>query len=198
MMPLKGDTENNPIVLDIGEVYTKIGVNGDLEPRAVIPTAISKPDGTLKYIFKHDHSVIMSYQPGKDFRSLVHTFISTIYSKYLQVDPKQHSVVICESLLSSTKLRQTVGDVLFKDFEVPSLIFAPHQLLACFTIGRGTALVLDCSYGESVAIPVVEWTPLLWAWHAAPAGASAIHEAVCSNMKKYGEMQSKDKEKQKN
>ncbi len=46
-MPLKGDTENNPIVLDFGEVYTKIGVNGDLEPRAVIPTAVSKPGKSM-------------------------------------------------------------------------------------------------------------------------------------------------------
>lgn len=188
-MPSKADTENNPIVLDIGEVNTKVGVNGDTEPRAIIPTAIPQKDGSLKYIFKHDHSRIRGHQAGKDFRQTIHTFIGTIYFKYLQIDPKQHSVVICESLLAPAKLREAIADVLFKDFEVPSLMFAAHQLFSCFSVAQGTAVVLDCSYGESIAMPVIQWTPLLWASLTAPVGAAAIHEQVDKNMKKYGRMQ---------
>ena len=39
-MPLKSDAENTPIVLDIGEVYTKVGISGDTEPRVIIPTLV--------------------------------------------------------------------------------------------------------------------------------------------------------------
>ena len=52
--------------------------------------------------------------------------------------------------------------------QVPSILFAPHHLLACFTVAAETALVLDCSEYESSALPVIEGTPVLWAWHSAP------------------------------
>ena len=48
-MPLKSDAENTPIVLDIGEVYTKVGISGDTEPRVIIPTIIPE-QGCLKYM----------------------------------------------------------------------------------------------------------------------------------------------------
>lgn len=191
-MPHKGEVENKPVVFDIGEVYTKVGVNGDAEPRAIVPTANLNLDGTLSYIYKHDHKKIVGHQPDKNFRRNVYKFLETLYFTYIQVNPKQHSVVICESLVGSTVLRETIADVLFKDFEVPSLTFAPHHLLACFTIGRGTALVVDCSYGESVAIPVVQWTPVLWAWHAAPVGAAAIHDEIEASLMKQVEVNGKD------
>ena len=48
-MPLKSDAENTPIVLDIGEVYTKVGISGDTEPRVIIPTVIPE-QGCLIYM----------------------------------------------------------------------------------------------------------------------------------------------------
>jgi len=33
---------DNPVVLDIGEAYTKLGFAGEAEPRAVIPTAVEE------------------------------------------------------------------------------------------------------------------------------------------------------------
>ena len=48
-MPLKSDAENTPIVLDIGEVYTKVGISGDTEPRVIIPTVIPE-QGCLMYM----------------------------------------------------------------------------------------------------------------------------------------------------
>jgi len=52
--------------------------------------------------------------------------------------------------------------------QVPSILFAPSHLLACYTIATGTALVMDCSYSETMVVPVVEGTPVLWALQSAP------------------------------
>lgn len=49
-----------------------------------------------------------------------------------------------------------------------ALVFAPQHLLSCFTVATGTALVVDCSYGETLVLPVVDGTPLVWAWQSAP------------------------------
>lgn len=197
MPSFKSDTENNPVILDIGEVYTKVGINGDSEPRSIIPTSITNPDGTEKYILKHDHSSIIGYQPGEDFRRIIYKFLEKIYFGILQVNPKHHSVIICESLVGSRKLRDTLADVLLNDFEVPSLNFSSHHLMACFTIANGTALVLDCSYGETVAIPVVEWTPLLWCWHSADTGSAAIHKSIEKKLLENGKQLVGDKTEEK-
>ena len=38
--------------------------------------------------------------------------------------------------------------------QVPSLLFAPHHLLALFTLGVPSGLVLDCGLTETVVLPI--------------------------------------------
>jgi len=193
-MPLKSDAENTPIVLDVGEVYTKVGISGDTEPRVIIPTLVPEEGKTSRYLYKHEHNSIEGYQLSSSFKKDVHKFLSNIYLKYLQVDPKHHSVVICESLFSPSKFRHTLADVLFTEFQVPSILFAPHHLLACFTVASASNIVVECGWGESTCIPVVNWTPLLWKWHSAPVGAAAIHRSIRQKIKDHAMMRSEDKD----
>ena len=39
-------------------------------------------------------------------------------------------------------------------FQVPSILFAPCHLMALFTLGIQTGLVVDCGYTETVVLPV--------------------------------------------
>ena len=41
--------------------------------------------------------------------------------------------------------------------QAPSILFAPSHLLALFTLGIGTALVLDAGYSETVVLPISFW-----------------------------------------
>ena len=63
-------------------------------------------------------------------------------------------------------------------FQVPSVLFAPSHLMAVFTMGISSALVLDSGYTETVVVPVYESIPLLKAWEALPLAGRAIHEYV--------------------
>ena len=48
-----------------------------------------------------------------------------------------------ESVLTPTEFRETLALVAFDHFDVPSLCFAPSHLLAIYTLGLDTALVID-------------------------------------------------------
>ena len=60
--------------------------------------------------------------------------------------------------------------------QVPSILFAPSHLVALYTLGINTALVIDVGYEETTIIPICEGTPLVHGWQAQPLGAKAIHQ----------------------
>nr|CAB3219888.1 actin-related protein 10 [Phallusia mammillata] len=181
-----------PVVLDIGEAYTKLGFADEAEPRAIIPTTIEQVGGPVCYIFGRNNTALLGHDIGSDFEKSIKLFLEKIYFKYLQVNPNNQRVILCESLLNPTKVRETIAKVLFTKFDVPSVLFAPCHLLACFTVATSTALVLDCGHTESVVIPVVEGTPLLWAWQSAPLGGATIQDAIMHEIKEKGKIKSEN------
>ncbi|CAK8673005.1 unnamed protein product [Clavelina lepadiformis] len=182
----------NPIVLDIGETYTKLGFAGEPEPRAVIPTAIQKVGGPLTYILKSDRSCISQHLHCATLKQSISKFLEKVFFKILQINPKHQRVLLCESLLNPTKIREVIAEVLFHQFEVAALVFAPHHLLACFTVAMGTGLVVDCAYNETIVLPVIEGTPILWAWQSAPLGSSGIQDEIMKEISEKGKIQVRD------
>ena len=80
--------------------------------------------------------------------------------------------------MTNTNFRQTVADVLFLHFEVPSILFAPAHLVALFTLGISTGLVLDCGYSEALVLPVYEGFTLLSTWHSGRLGSHHIQKEL--------------------
>lgn len=81
-----------------------------------------------------------------------------------------------ESLLTTTQFRDTLAKVLFRHFEIGSLMILSSHLVAISTLGTETALVLDVGYEEAVLIPIFEGIPVLKAWQALPLASRAVHE----------------------
>ena len=81
-----------------------------------------------------------------------------------------------ESLLTPTQFRETLAKVLFRHFEIGSLMILPSHLVAISTLGIETALVLDVGYEEATLIPIFEGIPVLKAWQALPLASRAVHE----------------------
>jgi len=66
----------------------------------------------------------------------------------------KRKVLISENLLLPLSLKTTIAAVLFEYMSVPSIIFAPSQLLALTSVGSKTGLVIDCGYLETTVLPV--------------------------------------------
>lgn len=98
--------------------------------------------------------------------------------RHVVVSPKDIKVIVVESLLTPTEFRDTLAKVLFRHFEIGSLMLVPSHLVAVSTLGVSTALVLDVGYKEATLIPVYEGVPVLKAWQALPLAGQAVHRLV--------------------
>lgn len=163
--------EKYSVILDIGNAYTKVGFARECGPRFIIPTEVIHP---------HTGQVtkIWNYHKDVDLYILLKEFIHRLYFKYLVVNPKDRRVVIVESILCPVSFRDTLAKVLFKHFEIPSLLFVPSHLMALFTLGIPSALVLDAGYCETIALPIYEDVPILGACQILSVGGQAIHRRI--------------------
>uniref|UniRef100_A0A1B6EDD0 Actin-related protein 10 n=1 Tax=Clastoptera arizonana TaxID=38151 RepID=A0A1B6EDD0_9HEMI len=159
--------EKQAVVLDLGKKFTKFGFAGDSTPRCIIPTEIKCPEsGKVRSI--------LTYKNEDDLYALLVDFIHMLYFKHVLVSPKDRKVVIVESLLCPTVIRDTLAKVLFRHFEVSSILFVPAHLVALNTLGVNKGLVIDIGYEEALLIPVFEGVAVLKAWQAQLLGGAAI------------------------
>lgn len=92
------------------------------------------------------------------------------------MSPKDARILLLESPLAVTSIRDTIAKVMFKHFEVGSILFLSSHLATISTLGIDTALVLDVGYQEATLIPIFEGIPVLKAWQALPLGGQIVHE----------------------
>ena len=119
--------EKHAVVLDIGSAYTKVGYAGESSPRAILKTPQNIDCTTEKEVL-HDELV---------------DFIHRLYFEVLLVNPKDRRVVLLESLVGETRIKEELVQVLFNHFEVLSVLFAPSHMMPLYGLGLQSALVLD-------------------------------------------------------
>uniref|UniRef100_A0A8C4DAT1 Actin related protein 10 n=1 Tax=Dicentrarchus labrax TaxID=13489 RepID=A0A8C4DAT1_DICLA len=140
--------EKTAIVVDLGAAYTKCGFAGETGPRFIIPSEIRKP-GQQQAV-----KVVQYNINTEELYVILKEFIHILYFRHLLVNPRDRRVVIIESILCPSHFRETLTKVFFKQFEVPSVLFAPSHLMAIMTLGINSALVMDCGYTETLVLPV--------------------------------------------
>uniref|UniRef100_A0A8C6RQY3 ARP10 actin-related protein 10 n=1 Tax=Nannospalax galili TaxID=1026970 RepID=A0A8C6RQY3_NANGA len=151
--------EKTAVVIDLGEAFTK--------PRE---TWWSRPLLPIKVVQYNINT--------EELYSYLKEFIHILYFRHLLVNPRDRRVVVIESVLCPSHFRETLTRVLFKYFEVPSVLLAPSHLMALLTLGINSAMVLDCGYRESLVLPIYEGIPVLNCWGALPLGGKALHNAT--------------------
>ncbi|XP_046877120.1 actin-related protein 10 [Hypomesus transpacificus] len=164
--------EKTAVVIDLGASYTKCGFAGETGPRFIIPSEIQKP-GQQQSI-----KVVQYNINTEELYANLKEFIHTLYFRHLLVNPRDRRVVIIESILCPSHFREILTKVFFKQFEVPSVLFAPSHLMSIMTLGINSGLVMDCGYTETLVLPVYECIPILSAWEALPLGGKAIHKEL--------------------
>ncbi|KAL5008860.1 hypothetical protein ScPMuIL_014441 [Solemya velum] len=166
--------DKNIVVLDIGAAYTKCGIAGETGPRCIIPSHIKKDDQIVK---------LWDFNNEEELYENLKEFLFMIYFRHLLVNPKDRRMVISESLLCPSKFRDTLARVLFRHFEVGSIMFGTSHLLALTAIGVNTGLVMDVGYTETLLIPVYEGIPVIKAIQSLPIASQAIHKKLEDQLK---------------
>eukprot|EP00051_Salpingoeca_urceolata_P028289 m.486088 g.486088 ORF g.486088 m.486088 type:complete len:555 (-) comp24179_c0_seq1:147-1811(-) len=180
LLPSLG-AERQPIVLDIGTVYTKCGFANEPTPRHVLPSTVELADGSVVSVFDWSES-----RAPAVLRDVIARFLFNIFYKFLLVKAAERRVVVCESLLTPTVFRSTLADVLFNNFQVLSVLFAPLPVLSLLPLAVNTALVVDVGYEETSVIAVSEGIPLLNSLVTVPLGGKALHRRISELIMKHG------------
>jgi len=158
-------SEKHAVVLDIGAATTKCGYAGEVSPRCIIPSRVGS-------------TWLNQVTDPESLYALLVEFVHQLYFKWLLVNPKDRRVVVVENILGPTTLKETLARVLFRHYEVSSVLFVPSHLVCLFSLGVNTGLVLDCGHNEATVVPVYEGVPILAAWQAQPLGGAAVQAAV--------------------
>ncbi|XP_022210409.2 actin-related protein 10 [Drosophila obscura] len=163
--------EKPPIVLDIGNAYTKLGFAGEAYPRKVMPTeVVLTTTGKTKRLF--------DYEQKEEFYDQIVDFLQTIFFKHLLVSPKERKFVVVENIFGQTVVRETLARALFVHFDVSSVLFVPAHLIALSTLAVATAVVVDIGYSETSIMPVFSGVQIMSAFKDQSYGGSAIHAEI--------------------
>lgn len=72
----------------------------------------------------------------------------------MQVEAKEHPVLLSEPSFNTSALRERATELLFEEHGVPALFLAKNAVLASFAHGRATSVVLESGASTTAAVPV--------------------------------------------
>ncbi|XP_058118509.1 actin-related protein 10 [Anopheles ziemanni] len=169
--------EKPAIVLEIGTALAKLGFAGEPYPRSIIPADVvdhrDKNAGQATPTRK-----LFDYATEAELYDSLVDFLKTIFFKNVLVSPKERKIVVVESVLCPTIIKENLGRALFCHFDVSSVFFVPTHLVVLATLAIDTALVVDIGYKEAVVMPVFCGVQVLYAWEAQPLAAESVHTEI--------------------
>lgn len=163
---------NQPVVIDNGSGTIKSGFAGQEQPNCFFPSFVGRPKhprvmagaiegdmfigrraqelrGLLKIRYPMEHGVVTDWEDME--RIWAH-----IYAEELQTLSEEHPVLLTEAPLNPRQNRDVAAQVFFETFNVPALFTSIQAVLALYSTGRTTGLVLDAGDGVTHVVPVFE------------------------------------------
>lgn len=166
------DEEVTAVVIDNGSGMCKAGFAGDDAPRAVFPTVVGRPKmpgimvgldqkevyvgeeaQTKRGVLKTEYPIDAGFI--KNWDDMEKVWNHTIYNE-LRVSPEEHPILLTEAPLNPKKSRETMTQIMFEVFNVPCLYVQQQAVLALYSSGRTTGIVLDSGEGVSNTVPIYE------------------------------------------
>lgn len=160
------------IVIDNGSGMIKAGMGGDEKPRAVFSCVVGTPKaeaiipgaekkdlyigdeaqkmrGVLNIHYPVEHGIVTSW----DYMKAI--WNHTIYNE-LRCDAKECQLMLTEAPMNPKTNREMMIDIAFSDLGVKAFYVGIQAVLAMFSTGRTTGIVLDSGDGVTHAVPIYE------------------------------------------
>jgi actin, other eukaryote len=161
-----------PIIIDNGSGMIKAGMGGEDKPRTVFPCVVGRPKeasvipgtekkdiyiadeaqkmrGVLKVTYPIEHGIVKSWE------DMTKIWEHTIYNE-LRVDPKESTLMLTEAPMNPKVNREQMIDIAFNTFGVKGFYVGIQAVLAMFSTGRTTGLVVDSGDGVTHTVPIYE------------------------------------------
>jgi actin beta/gamma 1 len=166
------DEEVTAVVIDNGTGSCKMGLAGDEQPRRVEPMIVGRHKlqglmreldqkdvyvgeeaqskrGTLNLQSPIENGVIRNWE---DMEKIWHHAFEDI----LKVQTEEHPVLMTEAPLNPKQNRERMTQIMFEAFNVPCLYVSVQGVLALYSSGRTSGLVVDSGEGVTHALPIYE------------------------------------------
>eukprot|EP01083_Nonionella_stella_P051721 137324_1 len=167
-------SSNNAIVLDCGSGTIKAGFSGTTDlPSCVFPSVLGTPRvsnncdissdiaptlfgtmalhkrGLSSLRWPIEHGIIVNWDDMEQL--LHHTFFNE-----LRIDPKEESVFLSEAALNPKANRERSAEILFETFNINSLSMCSQSILALYSSGRTTGIVVESGESVTNCVPIYE------------------------------------------
>ena len=165
------DDYSTSVFIDNGSGACKAGFAGEPSPRAIIPSVVGSA-GHLQEL-RHEMGLKELYvgTEAQERRGIlemaypIHRGVVTdwedmetiwyhIFYNGLKVSPDQYPVLLSETPFTPRDNRETMTQIMFETFNVPSMYVAPQALMSLYGTGRITGAVLDSGDGVTYAVPI--------------------------------------------
>lgn len=120
---------------------------GAIEGDTFIGSAAQQHRGLLRLSYPLEHGIV------KDWDDMERIW-QHVYSEELKIQSEEHPVLLTEAPLNPRANRQAAAQLMFETFNVPALYISIQAVLALYSSGRTTGMVLDSGDGVTHAVPV--------------------------------------------
>lgn len=160
------------IVVDNGTGMIKAGFAGEDQPRSRVPSIVGSEPSIAKVTEKTDRKKLHLGAEALNRNDLVITRPMTngivadweamewlwdyTFVEQLNVNIEDYFVLLTEPPMNPTSNREKMAEIMFEAFGVPGLHVGMQALLALFSEGLTTGLVLDIGDGVTHCVPVFD------------------------------------------
>jgi len=166
------DIEIAAVVIDNGSGYIKAGLAGEDAPKTCFPSIVGKSRvqgisiamdqrdtfvgneayekrGTLNISQPIQNGLIVDWEGAE---KIWHH----CYFNELKVPPEEHPCLLTETPLNTPNNRESMTELVFEVFTVPSFFIASQAVLALYSSGKTTGIVLDSGDSVTHTVPIYE------------------------------------------
>ncbi|XP_052839102.1 actin-like protein 53D [Drosophila gunungcola] len=189
------------VVMDNGSGMCKAGFSTEDTPRVVFPSIVGRPRhqnvlvdslvddcligeaaarkrGMLTLRYPIEHGVVKNWEDMEKIWK--HTY------EMLRADPLDHPVLLTEAPLNPKKNREKMTEIMFENFEVPSLYVAIQAVLSLYATGRTVGVVVDSGDGVTHTVPIYEGYALPHACFRVDLAGRDLTDYLCTLLLERG------------
>ena len=164
--------EEQPIVIDFGSGFVKVGFAGESKPRAVFPSIVGKPRHkgvmvgmgqkssyvgdealSLRGILTLKYPIEFGYVTNWDDWEII---LQHAFYNVLRVAPEEHPVFLTDSPLNPGANREKMTQIIFEVFNSEAMYVSSDAVMALYATGRTTGIVADLGDGVAHTVPIQE------------------------------------------
>eukprot|EP00906_Rhabdomonas_costata_P035789 RCo050271 len=159
---------DNAVVIDTGSSTVKAGFSGDDCPRIVVPTCTGAPKTkgyaetvACNVAFKQrlDLEITWPFQNGLIMNwDSMEKIWEHLYTSCLKVQPDDPDtpVLLSEAALTPRESRDRMCQIFFEKLRVPALYVSVAPVLALYSSGRTTGIVVEAGQSTCHTVPIFE------------------------------------------